>query len=768
MPAPSLLKGLPKPILFGLYGAVGGLLGALLFAEPLWQVLRPPPPPPPGPPEPQVAVAASREVEVFVGGRNTFPVEIDRAGFDGPVQVRFEATPPGVTINPLTIAPGQTKGEATVVAARTSKAAISTVTIRAEGEAGDKKPTETTSITVHVSDPARPQADVVFVLDVTGSMGWAINGVRDGIRRFADDLARNQIDFQVGLVAFRDLTVPTDRDAGFELMEVLKFRGEPLTSDADEFRREVSRLTANGGGDEAESSLEAIAEACRLPLRKSATKVFLLITDAPPKIGFGQGLPGGGGNPIPATADLIKKYEIDAVHLVVQQHHLPIYRPLMDAAVGNRSGRHFELRTVASGGAAFDSLLGDFSRVVAEAARAKNPDRKPQAAAAAERPVLAVQGVQSSAQFAKGTEGELILAIGLWTGAIAGLVCLALLVGQTHYLRGHWPSAIRVLAGLVGGLFVGLVGGVAGQGLFMLAPESPVLGSVFRILGWTLLGGLAGVGLSLIIPNLRWTNGLLGGAIGGALGAVGFLAISSATSDLVGRLIGGLILGFSIGLMVAIVEAAFRQAWLEVRFGNRETITVNLGPEPVKIGGDAQACTVWARGAEPIALRYFIRNGQVICEDAPSRTTYTVGNGDSRVVGNVTVTVRTGTGSAPQMPPTPTRPTAPVPTATPAASPSAAQPQLLDLDPIEPQPTPVPASAAPSASPPRPAAPSASPPRPAAPSASPPRPAAPSASPPRPAAPSASPRDPDACPVCGRKNPGRPGSRYCMMCDQMY
>lgn len=762
MPAPSFLKGLPKPILFGLYGAMGGLLGAILFAEPIWQLLQPPPPPP-SYPEPQVAIAASPEVEVFVGGRNTFPVEIDRAGFNGPVQVRFEATPPGVTINPLTIPSGETKGEAVVVASRTSTAATSTVTIRAEGDAGDKKPTETTAITVQVSDPARPQADVVFVLDVTGSMGWAINGVRDGIRRFADDLARNQIDFRVGLVAFRDLTVPTDLDAGFKLMEVLKFRDGPFTSDADEFRREVSRLSANGGGDEAESSLEAIGEACRLPLRKGATKIFLLITDAPPKVGFGQGFPGGGGDAVRATAELIKRQEIDAVHLVVQQHHLPIYRPLMEAGVGNRGGRHFELQNVAAGGAAFDSLLSDFSRVVAEAARAKNPDSKPRAAGQAERPIVAVQGVQSSAQFAQGTERELTLAIGLWTGAIAGLVCLALLVGQNQYLRGRWPSAGAVLAGLVGGLIVGLVGGAAGQGLFMLAPESTVLGSVFRILGWTLLGALAGAGLSLFIPNLRWTHGLLGGAIGGALGAIGFLVVSSVTGDLLGRLIGGLILGLSIGLMVAIVEAAFRQAWLEVRYGNRETITVNLGPEPVKVGGDAQACTVWARGAEPIALRYFIRNGQILCEDVSSRTTETVGTGDSRSVGNVTVTVHTGTSSAPVVqPPLPratvsTRPLAP----SPSPSRSTETPPLLDLDPIEPpsapRSNPVP--------PPRPPVPSSNtpaPPRPA--SAASPRPASPPSSP----TPSAKPRDPEACPVCGRKNPGRPGNRYCMMCDQLY
>ena len=46
--------------------------------------------------------------------------------------------------------------------------------------------------------------DVMFVLDVTGSMQLAINGVRDGIIEFAHELETRKLDARVGLVAFRD------------------------------------------------------------------------------------------------------------------------------------------------------------------------------------------------------------------------------------------------------------------------------------------------------------------------------------------------------------------------------------------------------------------------------------------------------------------------------------------------------------------------------------------------------------------------------------
>jgi hypothetical protein len=752
MPAPKLLAALPKPVLFGLYGAVGGLLGALVFGEPLYLALEPPRAAA-ARPEPAVAVAASPEVPVAVSGTNTFGVEVARAEFDGPVTVRFEGLPEGVSVAAVTVPKGETKATATVTA-RGAAVAVAPVKVVADATAGEKALTASAATRVVVLDPSRPQADIVFVLDVTQSMGWAINGLRDGMGGFAEHMRKEKVDFRAGAVAFRDLFAQ-------EPLESLRFRGvkggDPgFTDDAAEFSREVGKLTAVGGGDDPESTLDAVLAACDYPFRKGATKVLVVVTDNPPKNLFKQGAATDRNQTAPPdevreVADRVRAAKIDFVH-VVTLPQVGAYRPLQDAALGK--SQTFDLGRVARG-TGFNDLVSDFGRTVATAAAAKNPDGKLQVGGEAAKPELGQKSLQSNTEYAKGSNTRLAVLSALWTGAVAALVCLALVAGQHHYLRGTLPAAAGLATGLLGGLVAGLIGGATGQGVYAVAAGGKFLSVVFQLVGWAMLGGLAGVGLSLFIPNLKRVHGLAGGAIGGTAGAVGFIAVSSATGDVAGRLAGGLLLGFCIGLMVAVAEAAFRRAWLEVRYGERETITVNLGPEPVKIGGDAPACTVWARGAAPLALRYFVRNGQVICEDSPARTEAVVTEGDVREVGNVRLTVRTGAGIST---PVPARP---VPTGglTSPARPEPARPKPApahEEDDLLPMPMPVAA--------PKPPAPVKAPPTRGLTTPARPEPPKAPVSAPKPAAA----RDPDACPSCGRKNPGRPGARYCMVCDNMY
>ena len=347
----------------------------------------------------------------------------------------------------------------------------------------------------------------------------------------------------------------------------------------------------------------------------------------------------------------------------------------------------------------------------------------------------------------------------VWTMLVAAGLSTALVVVQSLYLGRSPFAGGRLPLVLAGAAAAGLVSGAVGQSLQYLCLAAGLPGVLGYVLGWLILGGLLGLGLSFFIPNLARLSAVVAGLLGGFIGVLAFL-LGSQVHEAVGRLFGACILGGCIGAMVALVEAAFRKAWLEVKLGPRETITVNLGPEPVKIGSDAKNCTVWAKGAAPVALRYFVRNGQVVCHDVPTNTETIVNAGDTRGVGSLELTVKTGKGDAPKVRVNPEAPKPvavvvppPVPPA-PVVPPLAAVAKPSAIDALfDPFPTAAPAK-------PKPAAPAfAKPPVPAMPK--PPAPVAPStASPPPPTVAA-------KCPECGETIQGKPGMRICKSCGAM-
>jgi hypothetical protein len=121
-------------------------------------------------------------------------------------------------------------------------------------------------------DSARAQADLVFVIDTTGSMNDKIDGLIESCQSFVDKLAAKRIDWAAAVVGFGDLTVEGDRIVA-----------TPFSSSADRVKALLGGLPRySGGGNEGESSLEALQAALDQPgYRGGAMKVFVLITDEP-------------------------------------------------------------------------------------------------------------------------------------------------------------------------------------------------------------------------------------------------------------------------------------------------------------------------------------------------------------------------------------------------------------------------------------------------------------------------------------------------------
>jgi hypothetical protein len=126
--------------------------------------------------------------------------------------------------------------------------------------------------------------DIVFCIDVTGSMTPIIDAVKANALRFYDDVqhnltakGKNVDELRVRVIAFRDFVA----DGEAALQESPFFR---LPAEQGGFSDFVNGLLAEGGGDAPESGLEAVALAVNSPWTNRGDRrrqVVVVWTDAP-------------------------------------------------------------------------------------------------------------------------------------------------------------------------------------------------------------------------------------------------------------------------------------------------------------------------------------------------------------------------------------------------------------------------------------------------------------------------------------------------------
>jgi Ca-activated chloride channel family protein len=591
---------------------------------------------------PRLRMVVAPELSLFSGGKGRFKVLVGRDEFDEEVSVAFQGAPVGVTIPRTLIAAGKTEAEVEASVARNAAPRRLDITAVARALVGNQEVEARGKLVLDVKKPPAPKADILFVVDLTSSMAWAISGITDGIGQFVRQLEGKDIDARIGFIGFCDIVA--DREEPF----ILQFDDGPFTADREAFARRVKDQRLRGGGDNEESAFQALFVAARQPFRPDAARVLVLITDAPPK--RHPGIPPAD---MAETIKHLAQAGIAQVHLVVhEQDRRDFYGALHRAF----KGEFLDIQTAVKdrGLARLLPDLGDAigALVVAKApaalAHGAGPPLLPAGQAATLPPAEAVelvQAVQATEAFSQDNRNRLLLALALWTAVMAAGISVAILAGEQAYLRQAWLEPTDTGKALAGGLFAGVIGGVAAQWLFQAAPDAvPWLGSSrvlasSRVLGWGILGGVIGAGASFFVPNLRWYRGLLGGAVGGVLGALAFIACSNHLGALLGRWLGAAILGFCIGLMVALAELVFRRYWLEITFGAREVRTVTLGAAPVTVGGDERLATVFVQGAPALALSFHVVNGCVLCQEVGTGPAVEMAPGETRKVAGVTVAV---------------------------------------------------------------------------------------------------------------------------------
>ena len=138
-------------------------------------------------------------------------------------------------------------------------------------------------------------ADIVFLVDVTGSMSTCIDALRKNIEAFVDSLSRGDAnnaspvkDWRGKVVGFRDIETSESEGVPWLL-------DNPFVRDAVALKAQLVTLRAEGGGDEPESLLDALYKVAtmeatpkgaqsedpgRWRYRSEAARVVVVFTDA--------------------------------------------------------------------------------------------------------------------------------------------------------------------------------------------------------------------------------------------------------------------------------------------------------------------------------------------------------------------------------------------------------------------------------------------------------------------------------------------------------
>ncbi|MBM3996209.1 MAG: VWA domain-containing protein [Planctomycetes bacterium] len=644
-------------------------------------------------------LAVSPEVEVYQGGRCRFNVKIARSGFSGPVNIAYNKVPPGVNLSPGIVV-GNELGlmGSTGIDVEPKKYEIDVFATATRPAADGKIPATKSTFILNVKpyNPADRKLDIVFVLDITQSLDAQIAGLRDGIGQFVKGLKDRDLDeARIGLIGFRDFTVPNEVH-----FEWLKFdKGSLFTTDLKAFSREVGKLKATGGGDDPESSLDAIKKASEYPFRPDAKRILLLITDEKPQTK-------GNSLKMSGAQEALRAAKIDQVHLIINKKRDYVdYKGLHDVARGGLFDFHEASKGTKEG---FAAILPHLSKEIAVTIGAPEPKSAPpvqptsaelpkspppeqaqqpkaeasptsptpivpQAPKAGEVPTVGadeptpplaqdvappkgaeaatIQGLQSTHKYADEDRTKLMLVVALWTAALAAGVSLTLAAAQKRYLSQAWIDPMEAGKALAAGLCAGLFAGVISQWFFFtVTTGTGWWDAISRVIGWVLLGALIGYAMGLFVPNMNSQRAAIGGAIGGFIGGLAFMLVewlaASYLKQSIGdgagflaRLVGATLLGLCIGILVAIAELASRRFWLEVSFTEREVRTVTLGADAVALGGDEKQVGVYIPNAAPKALGYRVERDRVFVDDFTTGRTEEVKPGEVQTLGKVKIKV---------------------------------------------------------------------------------------------------------------------------------
>ncbi len=169
----------------------------------------------------------------------------------------------------------------------------------------------------------RNRADVVFVIDSTGSMSDEINNVKENVKAFSEELIHSSIDCRIAIIEYRDITCGEDT-----ILHTID--GGHWLTDTDSVEAILSDIHADGGGDTPESVVDALGLAAsgEMLWRSNANRFAFLLTDADYKTENNFDY-----SSMDALIEDLKEKKI-MTSVITSSDYNSLYRPLFDGTGG--------------------------------------------------------------------------------------------------------------------------------------------------------------------------------------------------------------------------------------------------------------------------------------------------------------------------------------------------------------------------------------------------------------------------------------------------
>lgn len=130
---------------------------------------------------------------------------------------------------------------------------------------------------VEIVDFIEGTADIVFVLDISGSMEEEIDNVKNNIIKFAQMLEERGVSARWSAITYSDsVAVPDDPN---EETTIIQNGATPWFSSASEYKTAMSGISLAYGGDNPEMAVDGLMAANSLENRKDARVFYILLTD---------------------------------------------------------------------------------------------------------------------------------------------------------------------------------------------------------------------------------------------------------------------------------------------------------------------------------------------------------------------------------------------------------------------------------------------------------------------------------------------------------